>query len=141
MSKQNFGVFIIMDVKVNKSQLNIITQTLLDRSLGNLKPIKANVDYALLFVNNSNEVLVAITGPYQKDMLNDYINVEPNYGAVKPMVVRRISMLLPFMDVSELKSKIQKYMRKKYGVNIDLSVNSTYDGMYINREQEFLNNN
>ena len=144
---ENFGVFIIMDVKVTQSQLNRVTNILLDRYFGNLTPIKGNVDYTLIYLNESGEVIVGITGSYPKDKLNDYIdgkikllksNDEVNYGTIKPSAIKNILTLLPFIDVSQLKSIMEKYFRKRYGVKADLSLDSTYNAMYINREQKFL---
>jgi len=153
MIKQNFlkyfGGIIGMIANVKQSRLNKVSKDLMDMYFGDLKVIKGNDKFNLLFLNSDGKVVVGVIGNYSNQQINKYvlgkINKLPFYiysnAYVYPEIFYAIQRLMPFLSEDDIKSIFEKYFKKRYGVKVELLVDSGYGVIYLKLEQDFLKKN
>lgn len=141
-----FGGIIGMIANVKQSRLNKVSKDLMDMYFGDLKVIKGNDNFNLIFLNSDGKVVVGVIGNYSNQQINKYvlgkINKLPSYiysnAYVYPEIFYAIQRLMPFLSEDDIKSIFEKYFKKRYGVKVELLVDSGYGVIYLKLEQDFL---
>lgn len=106
-----FGGIIGMIANVKQSRLNKVSKDLMDMYFGDLKVIKGNDKFNLLFLNSDGKVVVGVIGNYSNQQINKYvlgkINKLPFYiysnAYVYPEIFYAIQRLMPFLSEDDIK--------------------------------------